>query len=128
MADDLPIKVFSSLETWERWLERNHAKANGVWLKLAKKASHKRTVSYPEAVEVALCYGWIDGQTKGLDDDYHLQRFTPRRPRSNWSKSNRDRVTALIEQGRMRPPGLAEVERAKADGRWDAASRDRGGP
>ena len=121
MADDLPIKVFSSQETWERWLDRNHAKAEGIWLKLAKKASRKRTVSYPEAVEVALCYGWIDGQTRGLDDDYHLQRFTPRRARSNWSKSNRDRVTALIEQGKMRPPGLAEIERAKADGRWDAA-------
>ena len=119
-ADDLPIKVFANSETWERWLERKHAKASGVWLKLAKKTSRKRTVSYPEAVEVALCYGWIDGQTRGLDDDYHLQRFTPRRPRSNWSKSNRDRVNALIEQGRMRPPGLAEVERAKADGRWDA--------
>ena len=119
-ADDLPIKVFANSETWERWLERNHAKASGVWLKLAKKTSRKRTVSYPEAVEVAVCYGWIDGQTRGLDDDYHLQRFTPRRPRSNWSKSNRDRVNALIEQGKMRPPGLAEVERAKADGRWDA--------
>jgi len=121
MADDLPIKIFASQETWERWLDRNHAKAQGVWLKLAKNASRKRTVSYAEAVEVALCYGWIDGLTRGLDEDHHLQRFTPRRTRSNWSKRNRDRVTALIEQGRMRPPGLAEVERAKEDGRWDAA-------
>ena len=121
MADELPVKVFASQQTWERWLERNHAKAPGVWLKFAKKASRKRTVSYPEAVEVALCYGWIDGQTRGLDDDYHLQRFTPRRARSKWSKINRDKATALIEQGKMRPAGLAEIERAKADGRWEAA-------
>jgi len=121
MADDLPIKVFASQETWERWLDRNHAKAEGVWLKFAKKASRKRTVTYPDALDVALCYGWIDGQTRGLDEDYHLQRFTPRRARSKWSKINREKVTRLIEQGRMRPAGLAEIERAKVDGRWDAA-------
>ena len=121
MAADPPIKLFASQETWERWLERNHAKAAGVWLKFAKKASRRRTVSYPEALDVALCYGWIDGQTRRLDDDYHLQKFTPRRARSKWSKINRDKVGALIEQGRMQPAGLAEIERAKADGRWDAA-------
>ncbi len=121
MADDLPIKVFASQETWKRWLDRNHARAPGIWLKFAKKASRKRTVTYPEAVEVALCYGWIDGQTRGLDEDYHLQRFTPRRARSKWSKINREKATRLIELGRMRPAGLAEIERAKADGRWDAA-------
>ena len=115
MADDLPIKVFASQETWERWLDRNHAKAEGVWLKFAKKASRKRTVTYPDALDVALCYGWIDGQTRGLDEDYHLQRFTPRRARSKWSKINREKVTRLIEQGRMRPAGLAEIERAKVD-------------
>jgi uncharacterized protein YdeI (YjbR/CyaY-like superfamily) len=121
MADDLPIKVFASQETWERWLDRNHAKAQGIWLKFAKKASRKWTVTYPEALDVALCYGWIDGQTRGLDEDYYLQRFTPRRARSKWSKINREHVARLIEQGRMRPAGLAEVERAKADGRWAAA-------
>ncbi len=121
MASDPPIKLFASQETWARWLDRNHGNEEGVWLKFAKKASGKRTVTYPEALDVALCYGWIDGQTRRWDDDYHLQKFTPRRARSKWSKINRDKVGALIEQGRMQPAGLAEIERAKADGRWDAA-------
>lgn len=121
MATDPPVKSFASQETWERWLDRNHGNEEGVWLKVAKKSSGKRTVSVPEALEIALCYGWIDGQRKALDGDYFLQRFTPRRRRSRWSKINRDSATALIERGRMRPPGLAEVERAKADGRWAAA-------
>ena len=121
MATDPPVKSFASQETWERWLDRNHGNEEGVWLKVAKKSSGKRTVSVPEALEIALCYGWIDGQRKAFDGDYFLQRFTPRRLRSRWSKINRDSATALIERGRMRPPGLAEVERAKADGRWAAA-------
>ena len=121
MATDPPVKSFASQETWERWLDRNHGNEGGVWLKVAKKASGKRTVTVPEALEIALCYGWIDGQRKSFDEDYFLQRFTPRRLRSRWSKINRDSATALIERGRMRPPGLAEVERAKADGRWAAA-------
>ena len=121
MATDPPVKSFASQDTWERWLDRNHGNEEGVWLKVAKKSSGKRTVSVPEALEIALCYGWIDGQRKALDGDYFLQRFTPRRRRSRWSKINRDSATALIERGRMRPPGLAEVERAKADGRWAAA-------
>ena len=121
MAADPPVKSFASQETWERWLDRNHGNEEGVWLKVAKKASGKRTVTVPEALEIALCYGWIDGQRKAFDEDYFLQRFTPRRRRSRWSKINRDSATALIERGRMRPPGLAEVERAKADGRWAAA-------
>ena len=121
MASDPPVKSFASQETWERWLDRNHGNEEGVWLKVAKKSSGKRTVSVPEALEIALCYGWIDGQRKALDGDYFLQRFTPRRLRSRWSKINRDSATALIEQGKMRPSGLAEVERAKADGRWAAA-------
>ena len=116
MADDLPIKVFASQETWERWLERNHAKAEGIWLKLAKKASRKRTVSYPEAVEVALCYGWIDGQTRG-STTITTSSFTPRRARSNWSKSNLGQGRRAHRAGQDAPPGLAEVERAKADGR-----------
>ena len=121
MATDPPVKSFASQETWERWLDRNHRNEEGVWLKVAKKSSGKRTVSVPEALEIALCYGWIDGQRKAFDEDYFLQRFTPRRRRSRWSKINRDSATALIERGKMRPPGLAEVERAKADGRWAAA-------
>jgi uncharacterized protein YdeI (YjbR/CyaY-like superfamily) len=121
MAADPPVKSFASQDAWERWLDRNHGKEEGVWLKVAKKASGKGTVTVPEALEISLCYGWIDGQRKALDEDYFLQRFTPRRLRSRWSRINRDSATALIEQGRMRPAGLAEVERAKADGRWDAA-------
>ena len=121
MVTDPPVKSFASQETWERWLDRNHGNEEGVWLKVAKKASGKRTVTVPEALEIALCYGWIDGQRKAFDEDYFLQRFTPRRRRSRWSKINRDSATALIEQGKMRPPGLVEVERAKADGRWAAA-------
>jgi uncharacterized protein YdeI (YjbR/CyaY-like superfamily) len=92
-----------------------------MWLKFAKKGSGIETVTYDQAVEVALCYGWIDGQVRKLDEDYYLQRFTPRRARSKWSKINRQKATELIERGEMRPAGLQEVERAKADGRWDAA-------
>ena len=84
MAGDPPVKVFASQETWERWLDRNHGNEDGVWLKVAKKSSGKRTVTVPEALEIALCYGWIDGQRKALDGDYFLQRFTPRRLRSRW--------------------------------------------
>jgi uncharacterized protein YdeI (YjbR/CyaY-like superfamily) len=121
MAANPPVKSFASQAAWERWLDRNHGNEEGVWLKVAKKASGKRTVTVPEALEIALCFGWIDGQRKAFDEDHFLQRFTPRRRRSRWSKINRDSATALIERGKMRPPGLAEVERAKADGRWAAA-------
>lgn len=123
MADkpDLPILPFDSRRSWEAWLEENHATSNGLWLKIAKKGAGLETVSYAEALDVALCYGWIDGQKGKLDDDYWLQRFTPRRPRSKWSRVNREKATKLIESGEMKPAGLREVERAKADGRWDAA-------
>jgi uncharacterized protein YdeI (YjbR/CyaY-like superfamily) len=103
------------------WLARHHATSTGLWLKVAKKGSGIDTVTYDQAVEIALCYGWIDGQVRSFDEDYYLQRFTPRRPRSKWSKINRQRATALIERGEMKPAGMREVERAKADGRWDAA-------
>jgi uncharacterized protein YdeI (YjbR/CyaY-like superfamily) len=112
---------FASRQEWEAWLASEHTRAEGVWIKFAKTGSGIPTVTYAEAVEVALSYGWIDGQAKGLDERFHLQRFTPRRPRSRWSKINRARAEALIASGRMRPAGLAEVDRAKADGRWDAA-------
>ena len=121
MPDDYPTLFFEDPAAWEQWLSSEHAIASGVWLKFAKKASGITSLNHAGALEVALCYGWIDGQARGLDETYHLQKFTPRRARSKWSKINRDKVTALIDQGRMKPAGLAEVERAKADGRWDAA-------
>ena len=113
--------TFPSDADWEAWLDQHHADSDGVWIKIAKKSSGIPTVAYPEVLDTALCFGWIDGQRKALDERYFLQRFTPRRARSKWSKINRDKVTALTEAERMRPAGLAEVERAKADGRWDAA-------
>ena len=121
MTGDLPVELFPSQADWEAWLEEHHATAPEVWVKFAKKGSGVQSVSYGEAVESALCFGWIDGQMKSLDERFYLQRFTPRRRRSAWSKVNVEKATALIEAGRMRPAGLAEVERAKADGRWDAA-------
>ena len=118
---DLPIIPFASRDAWGAWLEGQHATSDGLWLKLAKKYSGLETVTYDQAVEIALCYGWIDGQVRSFDEDYYLQRFTPRRPRSKWSKINRQKATKLIERGEMKPAGLREVERAKAEGRWDAA-------
>jgi uncharacterized protein YdeI (YjbR/CyaY-like superfamily) len=118
---DLPVISFVSRDTWESWLADHHAISNGLWLKIAKKGSGIGTVSYPEALDVALCYGWIDGQKDRFDDDYWLQRFTPRRPRSKWSKVNCGKAAKLMETGQMKPAGLREVEQAKADGRWDAA-------
>jgi uncharacterized protein YdeI (YjbR/CyaY-like superfamily) len=120
-SDGLPIVSFVSAGDLTAWLEENHAASPGVWLKIAKKGSGHRSVTHSEALDVALRFGWIDGQRKALDDAWFLQRFTPRRSRSRWSKINRDRAAELISLGEMRPAGLAEVERAKADGRWDAA-------
>jgi uncharacterized protein YdeI (YjbR/CyaY-like superfamily) len=119
--DDLAILEFTDRAAWERWLQHEHGSSPGVWLKIAKRASGIVTVTHPEALEDALCYGWIDGQRAPHDDTYFLQRFTPRRPRSKWSQINRDKATKLIEEGRMKPAGLAEVEAARLDGRWDAA-------
>jgi len=119
--DDLPILQFADREAWARWLQDEHDGAPGVWLKIAKKASGITTVTHPEALEEALCRGWIDGQRAPHDETYFLQRFTPRGPRSKWSQINRDKATKLIEQGRMEPAGLAQVEAAKQDGRWEAA-------
>jgi uncharacterized protein YdeI (YjbR/CyaY-like superfamily) len=118
---ELPVIPFASAEAWEAWLEENHATSDGLWLKLARKDSGIETVSFAEALDVALSYGWIDSQANGFDDHYWLQRFTPRRQRSKWSKRNRDKATRLIAEGRMKPAGLREIERARADGRWDAA-------
>jgi uncharacterized protein YdeI (YjbR/CyaY-like superfamily) len=116
-----PVLAFESPAAWEEWLAREHASQNGVWVKIAKKATGIATVTHAEALDVALCYGWIDGQRKAFDDQWFVQRFTPRRARSNWSKVNREKVARLVAEGRMQPGGLREVERAKADGRWDAA-------
>ena len=116
-----PILPFATSADFDRWLAKHHSKAAVVWIKYAKKGSGEPSITMTEAVDVALCHGWIDGQSKSLDERYYLQRFTPRRVASNWSKINRDRVARLIKDGRMRPAGLAEVDRAKADGRWDAA-------
>jgi uncharacterized protein YdeI (YjbR/CyaY-like superfamily) len=117
---DLPVKHFKTAAAWEKWLAA-HAADNGVWLQIAKKDSGMVSVSYAEALEVALCQGWIDGQKKTFDAQCYVQRFTPRRPRSVWSKINVAKVELLIAAGRMQPAGLREVEAAKADGRWQAA-------
>jgi uncharacterized protein YdeI (YjbR/CyaY-like superfamily) len=112
---------FEGPEGFEAWLEANGEAYDGVWVRMAKKHTGIPSLNWARAVEVALCFGWIDGQSRRIDDDWYLQRFTPRRPMSTWSKLNREKVQALTAAGRMRPSGLAEVERAKADGRWDAA-------
>ncbi|WP_375383739.1 YdeI family protein [uncultured Microbacterium sp.] len=111
---------------WETWLSSD-PDPNGVLLRLRKKAATRPGITYPEALDVALCWGWIDGQTQPLDADYYLRTFTPRRPRSMWSKVNIDHVTRLIDEGRMRPEGQDEIDRAKVDGRWDNAYRQRDG-
>lgn len=113
--------LFRNAKAFEAWLKKHHATSDGLWLKLAKRGASEPGVSYAEAVEIALCWGWIDGQKKGLDDQHFLQRFTPRRARSVWSKVNVGKVAALIEAGRMQAPGHAQIEAAKADGRWQKA-------
>lgn len=121
MADDLPILLFAAPPELEAWLEEENAGSAGIWLKIAKKDSGVKSVSYAEALELALCFGWIDSQKRGFDEKHFLQRFTPRRPRGRWSRINREKAEELIELGRMRPAGLVEVEAAKADGRWEDA-------
>jgi uncharacterized protein YdeI (YjbR/CyaY-like superfamily) len=118
---DLPVLTFATAEDFERWLEHEHTTARGIWLRFAKRGSDIVSVTYEQAVLVALCFGWIDGQARSEGEASWLQRFTPRTRRSVWSQLNRQRVGELIAQGRMRPAGLEEIEKAKADGRWDAA-------
>jgi len=115
------VKPFKSAQAFEAWLRKHHASSDGLWLKIAKKGVGVPSVTYLEAVEIALCWGWIDGQKRGFDEQHFLQRFTPRRPRSIWSKTNVTKVAALIEAGRMQPAGQAQVDAAKADGRWERA-------
>ena len=118
---ELPILPFANKKKWADWLTKQHDKSAGVWLKLAKKDSGIPSVTYDEALEVALCYGWIDGQKKGFDDQYWLQKFTPRGPKSIWSKINTVKAEKLIASGEVKPAGLKAIELAKQDGRWEAA-------
>ena len=118
---ELPVRLFKDDAAWETWLAKEHARSAGLWLRIAKAASSVKSVSYAEALDVALCYGWIDGQKKSFDDTTWLQKFTPRGKRSIWSKINRDKVQRLVENGRMQSAGLDAVERAKANGQWDSA-------
>ena len=117
----LPIIPFASQQQWETWLDEHHLTAKGLWIKFAKKGSGVDSITYAQAMDGALCYGWIDGQAASLDNTFWLQRFTPRSPRSKWSKINRAKALALISANRMKPAGLAAVEQAQRDGRWEQA-------
>ncbi len=117
----VPVLAFRTSEAWLRWLEKNHAKSAGIWLKIAKKESKVQSISYAEALEGALCYGWIDAKKRGFDKTAWLQKFTPRGARSIWSKINREKAQALIDSGQMKPSGLQAVERAKETGQWRKA-------
>ncbi len=121
MATELETLLFANQDELEVWLEENGAESDGIWLKIAKKGAPVPSVTYDEAVELALCFGWIDSQVRRLDETHYIQRFTPRRPRGRWSKINREKAEALEAGGSLRPAGAAEVEAAKADGRWEAA-------
>lgn len=120
-SEELPVRAFATQQEWEAWLAEHHADPTGIWLKIAKKATGVLSISYAEALDSALCYGWIDGQKAAFDEQHWLQKFTPRRAKSIWSQINRDKVGALIEAGRMQPAGLHQIELAQADGRWEAA-------
>jgi uncharacterized protein YdeI (YjbR/CyaY-like superfamily) len=120
-SKELPVILFETQAAWARWIEENQANSRGLWVRLGKKGSGIASIDYGEALEVALCYGWIDGQKKSYDERSWLQKFTPRGPKSIWSKINREKAQALIDSGEMQPAGLAAVERAQKDGRWDAA-------
>ena len=119
--DNLPILFFKTAKEWEKWLNKNHSSEKEAWLQFYKKASGVPSLNHPKALEVALCYGWIDAVANKYDEESYLQRFTPRRPKSIWSKKNIENVTRLIAEGKMKPAGLKEIEAAKADGRWEAA-------
>ena len=121
MADELEIVLFAGPDELEEWLEANAADSPGLWLQIAKKGAPEPSVTYAEALEVALCFGWIDSQKRGLDETHFLQRFTPRWPRGRWSKINREKAEALESSGALRPSGADEVAAAKGDGRWEAA-------
>ena len=119
--EELEIKRFKDQKGWDAWLGKHHAESPGVWLQIARKAAGTPSVSYSQAVETALCFGWIDGQKKPFDQEWWLQRFTPRRPASIWAKANREKAEELIRDGRMKPAGNQAVEVARQNGRWDRA-------
>jgi uncharacterized protein YdeI (YjbR/CyaY-like superfamily) len=119
--NDIPIQLFEKPKDWAAWLQKSHAAASGIWLRLAKKNSGIESITYAEALDVALCYGWIDGQKKSYDEITWLQKFTPRGKKSIWSKINREKAESLIKSKQMKPAGLKAIESAKQDGRWDAA-------
>lgn len=118
---NLPVELFERQRDWAAWLKKNHDTSPGVWLQLAKKAADVQSVSYDEAIEVALCFGWIDGQKKAYSEQYWVQKFTPRSTKSIWSKINKEKALALMKAGKMQAAGHKEIERAKRDGRWNAA-------
>lgn len=120
-SGEAPVLSFRTTREWLGWLEKNHANSKGIWMKIAKGGSTVKSISYAEALEGALCYGWIDGQKKGYDSAAWLQKFTPRGPRSIWSKVNREKAQLLVDAGRMKPAGSQAIERAKANGQWEAA-------
>lgn len=117
----LPIKSFTTTSAFEKWLHTNHTRSSGLWLRFFKKSSNKKAIPYKDALDVALCYGWIDSQLKKFDDISYLHKFTPRGPKSIWSKVNREHVKCLEKEGRMQPSGIKAVQSAKKDGRWDKA-------
>lgn len=119
--DSYPVKSFRSAEAFETWLAKNHKKADGLWLKIAKSKSGIKSIAFPDALDIALCYGWIDGLRRGLDDDFYVQKFTPRRAKSVWSVINKNKVAQLIRAGRMKEAGLAAIEDAKKNGQWNKA-------
>jgi uncharacterized protein YdeI (YjbR/CyaY-like superfamily) len=119
--EHMEVRTFETAADWEAWLESHHANTDGIWLKFAKKESGIPSVSFPDALILAMGYGWIDSRREPYDNVYYLQKYTPRRPRSAWSKLNRERAEGLIADGRMKPAGMREVEAARADGRWDRA-------
>jgi uncharacterized protein YdeI (YjbR/CyaY-like superfamily) len=120
-AKDYPQLTVRTQKEWSRWLQRNHAESDGAWLRFFKKGSGRQDLTYEQALQEALCWGWIDGQSRPLDELSWRQKFTPRRARSTWSKRNRDRIALLTGEGRMKPAGVAAVEAAKRDGRWEQA-------
>ena len=121
MLEGLEVRSFVDVAVWESWLDDHHADRGGVWIKIARKGSGIQSIDAAGGTEIALCFGWIDGQRRRLDEKHFLQKYTPRRPRSLWSRINRDRAEALIAEGRMREPGLHQIAAAKADGRWERA-------
>ncbi len=125
--DGSPVKLFKSRKSWAAWLDKNHLQSSGLWLRISKKSAISPSVSYADALEVALCYGWIDGQKRPDDDQAWLQKFLPRSARSLWSKINREKAGALVASGQMKPAGLAAIESAKKNGRWEAAYDSPGG-